>query len=107
MTDRTDVLFPAFRSRRNRSAVERTLRALRQADRVDAIDAALVAAVRSTAGALDDAPSPYVAATVARVHIEALRLLTGKPAPEPDELDAFLRSLKPTSAGPVRDAEDR
>jgi len=106
MADRTDVLFPSLRSRRNRGAAERTIRALRAADRVDPVDAALVAAVRSLAAALDDAPSPYVVATVARVHIEALRLLTGKPAPEPDELDAFIRSLKPTSAGAVRDAED-
>lgn len=107
MADRTDVLFPAFRSRRNRGAVERTIRALRAADRLDAVDAALVAAVRSLAGALDDAPSPYVTATVARVHVEALRLLTGKPAPEPDELDAFIASLKPASAGTVRDSPDR
>jgi hypothetical protein len=107
MTDRTDVLFPAMRSRRNRAAAERTLRALRAADRVDAVDAALIAAVRSLAAALDDAPSPYVAATVARVHIEALRLLTGKPSPEPDELDAFIRSLKPADAGAVRDSENQ
>ena len=103
MATRTDVLFPQLAKRRNRGAVERTLRAMRLADRVEPIDAALVAAVRSTAAALDDAPSPYVAATVARVHLEALRLLTGKPAPEPDELDAFLRSLR---AGPVRDSAE-
>jgi hypothetical protein len=53
----------------------------------------LVAAARTSAAALDDAPNSYVAATVLRVHLEALRLLTGRPEPQPDELDAFLRSL--------------
>jgi hypothetical protein len=106
MTDRTPVLFPQLRRKRNRDALERTLRGLRAADRLDAVDAALVAAARSTAAALDDAPTPYVAATVARVHLEAIRLLVGRPAPEPDELDAFLRSLRPASAGQVRDSSD-
>ena len=86
---------------RNAAAVEATVRALRKADRLEAVDAALIAAARTTARALDDAPSPYVAGTVARVHIEALRLLAGRPAPEPDELDAFLASLR--RPAPVRD----
>jgi hypothetical protein len=87
---------------RNAAAVEATIRALRSADRLENIDAALLAAVRTTARALDEAPSPYVAGTVARVHLEALRLLAGRPAPEPDELDDFLRSLRSPAA--LRDA---
>jgi hypothetical protein len=107
MANRTDVLFPQLVKRRNRAAIERTLRALRAADRTDPVDSALIAAVRSSAAALDDAPSPYVAATVLRVHLVAIQLLTGKPAPEPDEIDAWLRSLRPTSsAGPVRDGPE-
>jgi hypothetical protein len=78
---------------RNAHAVERTIAALRRADRLEAVDAGLVAAARTLARALDEAPNPYVAGTVARVHLEALRLMAGRPAPEPDELDAFLRSL--------------
>jgi hypothetical protein len=58
-----------------------------------------VAALRSTAAALDAAPSPYVVATVARVHLVGLQLLVGRPAPEPDELDAFLASLRTPSLG--------
>ena len=94
----SDVLFPKLRPRRNRAAVERTVSALRSSDRLEAVDAALIAAARTSAAALDDAPNSYVAATVLRVHLEALRLLTGRPEPQPDELDAFLRSL---SARPV------
>jgi len=82
-----------MRPRRNRAAIERTVKALRAADRLELVDAALIAAARTSAAALDDAPNPYVAATVLRVHLEALRLLTGRPEPQPDELDAFLRSL--------------
>lgn len=90
--------------RRNANAVERTIRALREADRLEPIDAALVAAARTLARALDEAPSPYVAGTVARVHLEAIRLLAGRPAPESDELDAFLSSLR---APTVRDTAER
>jgi len=64
---------------------------------------AIVAAARTTARALDHAPNPYVAGTVARVHLEAIRILAGRPAPESDELDTFLRSLRPTE---VRDSSD-
>jgi hypothetical protein len=98
-----ELLFALRVPTRNAAAVERTIRALREADRLEAIDAALVAAARTTARALDHAPNPYVAGTVARVHLEALRLLAGRPAPESDELDAFLRSLR---AAPVRDAAE-
>ena len=98
-----ELLFASRSPTRNASALERTIRALREADRLEAIDAALLAAARSTAIALDHAPNPYVAATVARVHLEAIRLLAGRPAPESDELDAFLRSLRPA---PVRDPAD-
>jgi hypothetical protein len=94
-------LFPGRRPHRNAQAVERTIAALRAADRLETIDAGLVAAARTLARALDDAPNPYVSATVARVHLEALRLLAGRPAPEPDELDEFLRSL--ARPAPVRD----
>jgi hypothetical protein len=102
---RQDQLFPQLAKRRNRAAVERTVAALRAADRLDGVDAALVAVCRSLAAALDDAPSPYVAATIGRVQLEALRLLTGKPAPESDELDAFIRSLADRPAA-IRDAAD-
>ena len=95
-----ELLYRAHAPTRNSAALERTIRALREADRLEAIDAALIAAARSTARALDHAPSPYVAATVARVHLEAIRLLAGRPAPESDELDAFLASLR---SSPVRD----
>jgi hypothetical protein len=98
-----ELLFAARAPTRNAAAVERTIRALRDGDRLEAIDAALLAAVRTTARALDHAPNPYVAGTVARVHLEALRLLAGRPAPEGDELDAFLRSLRPAS---VRDGSE-
>jgi hypothetical protein len=94
-----ELLFATRGPRRNASAVERTIRALRDAERLEAIDAALIAAARSTARALDHAPNPYVAGTVARVHLEAIRLLAGRPAPESDELDAFLASLR---SAPVR-----
>jgi hypothetical protein len=79
--------------------VERTIAELRRADRLESVDAALLAAVRSTARALDIAPSPYVVATVARVHLVGLQLLVGRPTPEPDELDAFLASLRTPSLG--------
>jgi hypothetical protein len=105
MANRTPVLFPQLAKRRNRAAVERTIGAMRQAGRLDGVDAALVAVCRSLAAALDDAPSPYVAATIGRVQLEALRLLTGKPPPEVDELDAFIRSLADRPAT-VRDATD-
>jgi hypothetical protein len=100
-----DALFPELipRPRRNRNAIERTIRALRAAERLDEIDTALIAAVRTTAAALDDAPNPYVVATVARIHVEGIRLLAGKPAPEGDEIDSFLRSLMPAA---VRDSPD-
>jgi hypothetical protein len=94
-----ELLFATRGPRRNASAVERTIRALRDAERLEAIDAALIAAARSTARALDHAPNPYVAGTVARVHLEAIRLLAGRPAPESDELDAVLASLR---SAPVR-----
>ena len=105
MSNRTPVLFPQLAKRRNRAAVERTIAQLRQAGRLDGVDAALVAVCRSLAAAVDDAPTPYVAATVARVQLEALRLLTGKPAAQTDELDAFLASLADRPAA-VRDATD-
>lgn len=95
-------LIPVRGRKRNASAVEATIRALRADGRLDPVDAGLLAAARSLARALDDAPSPYVTATVARVHLEALRLMVGRPAPESDELDAFLRSLQRDS--PVRDS---
>jgi hypothetical protein len=97
-------LFKVPRPHRNASAVERTVRELRAAGRLEAIDAALLAAARTTARALDQAPNPYVTATVARVHLEAVRLLIGRPAPEPDELDAFLRTILRPAA--VRDSSD-
>lgn len=100
-----DQLFPQLAKRRNRAAVERTVAGLRAAGRLDQVDAALVAVCRSLAAALDDAPSPYVTATIGRVQLEALRLLTGKPAPEADELDAFIRSLADRPAA-IRDAAD-
>jgi hypothetical protein len=89
---------------RNAAAVERTIAALRAADRLEGVDAGLIAATRTLARALDQAPNPYVSATVGRVHLEALRLLAGRPAPEPDELDEFLRSLR--RPAPVRDASE-
>jgi hypothetical protein len=95
-----ELIYASKAPSRNAAAVERTIRALRATDRLEAIDAALIAAARTTARALDHAPSPYVAGTVARVHLEAIRLLAGRPAPESDELDAFLRSLR---SAPVRD----
>jgi len=103
MHEQPDLGLLPKRPRRNASAVERTIRALRDADRLDPVDAALLAAVRTTARALDDAPTPYTASTVARVHLEGLRLLAGRPAPEPDELDEFLRSLR---APAVRDTSN-
>jgi hypothetical protein len=102
---RQDPLFPQLAKRRNRAAIDRTIAALRQAGRLDGVDASLVAVCRSLAAALDDAPTPYVTATIGRVQLEALRLLTGKPAPEADELDAFLRSIAERPAT-VRDATD-
>ena len=97
-----EMLYRAGAPTRNANAVERTITALRAADRLEPTDAGLVAAVRTLARALDHAPNPYVAGTVARVHLEALRLLAGRPAPEADEIDAFLASLR--SPAPLRDA---
>jgi hypothetical protein len=99
-----ELLFASRAPTRNAAAVERTIRALRDLDRLEAIDAALLAAARTTARALDHAPTPYVAGTVARVHLEAIRLLAGRPAPESDELDAFLLSLRRSPT--VRDAAE-
>jgi hypothetical protein len=99
-----ELLFASRAPTRNAAAVERTIRALRDADRIEGVDAALLAAARTTARALDHAPNPYVAGTVARVHLEAIRLLAGRPAPESDELDEFLRSLHRSPA--VRDAAE-
>lgn len=97
-------LFKVRGAHRNTAAVEATIRALRRDDRLEGVDAALVAAARTLARALDAAPNPYVSATVARVHLEALRLLAGRPTPESDELDAFLRSLAPPARpAPIRD----
>ena len=70
-------------------------RALRQAGRIDGVDAALVAVCRSLAAALDDAPTPYVAATIGRVQLEALRLLTGKPHRRPTS------SMRSSAAWPI------
>ena len=44
---------------RNRNAVEQTIRALRAADRLTDVDAAALAALRTTATALDDARGAY------------------------------------------------
>jgi hypothetical protein len=99
-----ELLYATRGPKRNASAVERTIRALRDADRLEAIDAALVAAARSTARALDHAPNPYVAGTVARVHLEAIRQLAGRPAPESDALDDWLRDTLRAPA--VRDSSD-
>ena len=99
-----ELLFASRAPIRNASAVERTIRALRDLERLEAIDAALIAAARTTARALDHAPNPYVAGTVGRIHLEALRLLTARPAPPSDELDDFLRSLRRAPA--VRNAEE-
>jgi hypothetical protein len=96
--DQLELLYRTGSPRRNADAVERTIRALRAADRVEPADAGLVAAARTLARALDHAPNPYVAGNVARVHLEALRLLTSRPAPPTDELDAFLSSLRRTPA---------
>jgi hypothetical protein len=82
---------------RNARGVERTVAALRGLGRLEELDAALIALARSTAAALDAAPSPYVAAIVARTHLDALRALSGRPVPETDELDEFLRSLRAPS----------
>jgi len=101
MSNRTPVLFPDLDGsgrNRNRYAVERSIRALRAEARVQAYDAALLAAVRSTARALDAADKPYVVATVARVHLVGLQLLLGRPAPELDDA-AYLRSLGIASVG--------
>ena len=100
-----ELLYTAKSPTRNAAAVERTIRALREADRLEAIDAAILATARTTARALDHAPNPYVAGTVARVHLEAIRLLAGRPAPESDELDEFLRSLRGGPAA-VRDRSE-
>jgi hypothetical protein len=99
LSEQPDLGLLPRRPRRNASAVERTIRALRDLNRLEAVDAAILAAVRTTARALDDASTPYTAATVARVHLEAVRLLAGRPAPESDELDEFLRSLRPSQVG--------
>lgn len=96
--EQLELLYRAGKPRRNTDAVERTIRALRGADRLEPVDAGLIAAARTLARALDHSPNPYVAATVGRVHLEALRLLAGRPAPESDELDDFLRSLRRTPA---------
>lgn len=98
--DQLELLFRARAPTRNASALERTITALRSTDRLEPADAALIAAARTLARALDHAPNPYVAGNVARVHLEAIRLLAGRPAPEPDELDDFLRSLRRPS--PIR-----
>ena len=84
-------------SRRNATAIEATIAALRRAGRLEPVDAALVAAARTTAAALDRADSPYVAATVARVHVDVVARLLDRPTTTPDPLDLWLASLlRPT-----------
>jgi hypothetical protein len=83
------------RSHRNRAGLERTIRALRGEDRLGDIDAAALAAVRTTAAALDAATGAYDIAVLTRVHLSALgALLAGHQEPENDELDRFLASLR-------------
>jgi hypothetical protein len=80
---------------RNGSAVERLVAALRALDRVADVDAATVAALRTTAAALDAATSSYDVAVLARVHLMAIGdLLAGHAEAKDDELDSFLRSLR-------------
>lgn len=87
-------------SRRNATAIEATIAALRRAGRLELVDAALVAAARTTAAALDGAPSPYVAGTVARVHVDVVARLLDRPTAVPDALDLFIASLgRPTPDG--------
>ena len=87
---------------RNRNAVEVTIRALRAADRLADVDAAALAVLRTTAAALDDARQPYDLAILARVQMAALAaLISGHAAPERDDLDQFLDTLR---AAPVGDA---
>jgi hypothetical protein len=83
------------RKGRNASAIERTIAALRGAGRLVDADAGSLAAVRTTAIALDDAAGAYDIAVIARVHLAALGgLLAGHQAPPDDELDRFLLSLR-------------
>lgn len=86
---------------RNRSAVERTLRALREANRLVELDAGAVAVVRTTAEALDRAVSAYDVAIVGRVHVQALGvLLAGHAEQATDDLDRFFAELR---TPPLRD----
>lgn len=89
---------------RNRSAIERTIRALREGNRLIELDAASVAAVRTSAEALDRAASAYDVAIVLRVHVMALgALLAGHPEPATDDLDRFFADLR---AATLRDTPD-
>jgi hypothetical protein len=90
----------ARRRFRNRTAIELTIGELRRADRLGQLDAASLAAVRTTAAALDDATGAYDIAVIARVHLAALSgLLAGHQTPPDDELDRFLASLRGPAVG--------
>jgi hypothetical protein len=90
---------------RNRSAIERTIKAMRAVDLLAELDAGTVAMLRTTAEALDRASSAYDVAIVGRVHATALAaLLAGHRAEPPaDDLDRFLAELRTT---PLRDTPD-
>lgn len=76
------------------------MRALRAADRLTDVDAAALAALRTTAAALDDARGAYDLALAARVHMAALAaLVSGHAAPERDDLDRFLDTLRTAPMG--------
>lgn len=89
---------------RNRSAIERTIRELRKSGRLLELDAGAVAAVRTSAEALDRAVSAYDVAIVMRVHVLALgTLLAGHAEPPSDDLDRFLAELRSPT---LRDGAD-
>jgi hypothetical protein len=75
-------------TRRNRTAVERTITALRHGGRLEEVDAATTALARHLAGALDTVDAgayPAQTASLARVHLATLRQLRGLDDTERDD----------------------
>jgi len=80
---------------RNQAATERTIASLRQLGHLEPVDEATVALVRTVARALDTLDpmtSPAPMASLARVHLAALKMLRGQ-TEDNDNLAAVLAGL--------------
>jgi hypothetical protein len=80
---------------RNQAATEKTVASLRQLGRLEPVDEATIALVRTVALALDrldPEASPAPMASLARVHLSALKMLRGQ-TDDNDSLSGVLAAL--------------